>query len=711
MPSRRPALVLCLALIGCSSPKSTMTFTPDNPFATPSALPYEAPPFDKIRNEHFQPAIEEGMRVQLAEVAAIAADTAPPTFDNTIVPLERSGQLLTRSYAVFSALTQANTSDTLQQLQTELAPKLAAHSDAIRMDPALFARIKTLHDGRTGLGLDAVQQFLVERYYRDFVRAGALLSEADKKALRALNEEESALSTDFQIRLLAATKGGAVVINDKEELAGMGDGEIGAAADAAAARDLKGKWVLPLQNTTQQPYQASLSNRAVRERLFRASTTRAERGDSNDTRALILRLAAVRAERARLLGFPSLAAFVLDDQMAKTPAAATKLLTDMVPAVNAKVVEEAAAMQALVDRQKGGFTLAPWDWQYYAEQERREQYALDESQLKPYFELDRVLNDGVFHASQALFGLTFKERKDLPVYHPDVRVFEVFEADGTPIALWYCDFFKRDNKSGGAWSGSFIDYAGLLKTRPVIYNVANFGKPAAGQPALLTYDEASTMFHEFGHALHAMLSRVEYPRLTGTNVATDFVELPSQLMEHWALDPSVLNRYARHYKTGKGMPADLVAKLKKSQKFNMGFSTSETVQAMLLDLAWHTLAPGATPADAAAFEADALKRFNVATPLVPPRYRTPYFAHIWGGGYAATYYAYMWSEVLDEDAFAWFTEHGGMTRANGQRYRDMILARGGTGDAAELYRAFRGRDSQVGAMLAARGLASSGGSK
>lgn len=711
MPFRRPALALCLALIGCHSPDSTMPFTPDNPFAAPSALPYHAPPFDRIRTEHFQPAIEEGMRLHLAEIAAIAEDTAPPTFANTIEALERSGQLLTRSYAVFSALTQANTSDTLQQLQTELAPKLAAHSDAIRMDPALFARIKTLYDGRAGLGLDAVRQFLVERYYRDFVRSGALLSDTDKKALRALNEEESALSTDFQIRLLAATKAGGVVISDKAELAGMSDAEISAAADAARARQLDDKWVLPLQNTTQQPYQATLSNRSVRERLFRASVTRAERGDSSDARALVLRLAALRAQRARLLGFPSLAAFVLDDQMAKTPAAALKLLTDMVPAVNAKVAEEAAAMQALIDRQRGGFALEPWDWQFYAEQVRREQYALDESQLKPYFELDRVLTDGVFHASQVLFGLTFVERKDLPVYHPDVRVFEVFEADSTPIALWYCDFFKRDNKSGGAWSGSFVDYAGLLKTRPVIYNVGNFSQPAAGQPALLSYDEVTTMFHEFGHALHAMLSRVEYPRLTGTNVATDFVELPSQLMEHWALEPSVLRRYARHHQTGQPMPADLVDKLRKSQKFNMGFSTSETVQAMLLDLAWHTLAAGATPADVAMFEADALERFHVAMPLVPPRYRTPYFAHIWGGGYAASYYAYMWSEVLDEDAFAWFTENGGMTRTNGQRYRDMILSRGGTGDAAELYRAFRGRDPQVGAMLAARGLVAPGGSQ
>jgi peptidyl-dipeptidase Dcp len=699
-------MALCLALIACSSPKPTMTFTPANPFANPSPLQYQAPAFDKIHTEDFQPAIVEGMRVQIAEVGKVASDAAPPTFDNTIVAMERSGQLLTRAYSVFSALTQANTSDTLQQLQTELAPKLAAHSDAIHMNPVLFARIKVLYDARATLGLDTVQQFLVQRYYKDFVRAGALLSDADKATLRALNEEESKLSTDFQIRLLAATKAAGVVISDKAELAGMSDGDINAAADAAKARKLDGKWVLPLQNTTQQPYQVSLTNRAVRERLFRASTTRAERGDSNDTRALVPRLAEVRAERARLLGFPSIAAFVLDDQMARTPDRAIKLLTDMVPAINAKVASEVAAMQALVDRQKGGFTLEPWDWQHYAEQVRAAQYALDEGQIRPYLELDRVLRDGVFFAAHELYGLTFRERKDLPVYHPDVRVFEVFDADSTSIALWYCDYFKRDNKSGGAWEGTFVDYAGLLKAKPVVYNVGNFSKPAAGQPALLSFSEASTMFHEFGHALHAMLARAEYPRLTGTNVSTDFVELPSQQNEHWALDPKVLANYARHHQTGQPMPAELVAKLKKAHTFNMGFSTSEIVQAMLLDMAWHTVAPGTPQADVAAFEAGALKRFNVATPLVPPRYRTPYFAHIWSGGYTANYYAYMWSEVLSEDANAWFTEHGGLSRANGQRYRDMILSRGGTNDAGVLYRAFRGRDPQVGPMLDARGLKS-----
>ncbi len=697
-------LALALASTDCSNPKSAMVFTPSNPFASESPLLYQAPPFDRIRNEDYQPALEEGMRVQIAEVERIAADSAAPTFANTIVALERTGQLLNRANSVFQAVTQANTDDTLQRLQADIAPKLAAHFDAIHLNAALFARVKTIYDKRATLGLDSVQQFLAGRYYKDFVRAGALLSGADQSKLRALNEEESKLSTDFQNRLLQATKAGGLVISNKSELAGLTDAEIAAAAAAAKERKLEGKWVLPLQNTTQQPYQASLADRSVRERLFRASTTRTEQGDSNDTRALILRLAQLRAERAKLLGFPDIAAYVLDDQMAKTPDHAIKLLTDMVPAIKNKAGGEAKAMEALIAKNKSDLKLEPWDWQFFAEAVRKAQYDFDESQLKPYFELDRVLHDGVFFAAHELYGLTFKERKDIPVYHPDVRVFEVFDADGSSMALWYCDYFKRDNKIGGAWENSFVDGTGLLKTKPVIYNVANFTKPGAGQPALLGFDEVTTMFHEFGHALHAMLTRVEYPRLTGTNVPTDFVEFPSQFNEHWALDPRVLANYAKHYQTGKPMPAELLGKLKKARTFNQGFATGELVQAMLLDMAWHTLPPGAKQEDADAFETAALDRFHVRMPLIPPRYRSTYFAHIWSGGYSANYYAYMWSEVLDDDAYAWFTEHGGMTRANGQRFRDMILSRGGTDDVAVLYRAFRGRDPQVGPLLEQRGL-------
>jgi peptidyl-dipeptidase Dcp len=696
--------VLALAIAACSNSKTAMTFTPANPFANASTLLYQAPPFDKIRNEDYQPAIEEGMRVQIAEVGKIAADAAAPTFDNTIVALEKTGLLLTRANNVFQALTQANTNDTLQTLQAELAPKLAAHFDAIHLNAALFSRIKDLYNSRATLKLDSTQFFLLMRYYKDFVRAGALLADADKTKLRALNEEESKLSTDFQNRLLAGTKAGGLVISDKAELAGMGDAEIAAAADAAKARKLDGKWVLPLQNTTQQPYQPTLSNRATREKLFHASTNRTDHGDSNDTKALILRLAQLRAERAKLLGFPNSAAYVVDDQMAKTPDNAIKLLTDMVPAITNKAKGEAAAMQALVDQQKGGFQLEPWDWQFYAEEVRKAQYAFDESQLKPYLEMDRVLHDGVFFAAHELYGLTFKERKDIPVYHPDVRVFEVFDADGSSMALWYCDYWKRDNKIGGAWENAFVQGTGLLHTKPVVYNVANFAKPGAGQPALLTFDDVTTMFHEFGHALHEMLTHVEYPRLTGTNVPTDFVEFPSQFNEHWATYPSVLANYAKHYQTGKPMPAELIEKLKKAKTFNQGYATGETVAAMLLDMAWHTLPPGEKQPDVGAFEAAALKKYNVEFALIPPRYRSTYFAHIWSGGYNANYYAYMWSEVLDDDAYAWFTEHGGLSRANGQRFRDMILSRGGTDDVAVLYRNFRGRDPEVGPLLTQRGL-------
>jgi peptidyl-dipeptidase Dcp len=679
-------------------------FSSENPFASPSTLLYQAPPFDRIHDADYGPAIEEGMRLQIAEIEKVASDVSPATFENTIVAMERSGSLLTRAAKVFFAMIQANTNDALQKVQGEEAPKLAAHSDAIHLNDKLFQRIKTVYGQRDALKLTAVQKILLERYYKDFVRAGALLSEGDKTKLRALNQEEATLVTNFQNRLLAATKAGAIVVDDKKQLDGLSDAEISATAEAAHQRGLDGKWVLALQNTTQQPAQASLRNRAVRERLFKASTMRTEQADSNDTREIIKRLDELRAERARLLGFPTYADFVLDDQMAKTSAAAIKLLTDLVPAATAKARSEVAKMQALIDKEKGGFKLEPWDWQYYSEQVRKAEYALDDAQIKPYFEMNRVLEDGVFFAANQLYGLTFKERKDIPVYQPDVRVFEVFDADGTSIALWYCDYFKRDNKSGGAWEDTFVDGTGLLQTKPVVFNVTNFSKPSAGKPALLTYDDVTTMFHEFGHALHAMLTHVEYPRIAGTSVPTDFVEFPSQFNEHWAVYPTVLAHYAKHYQTGEPMPQALVEKIRKARTFNQGFSTTEYLGAALLDMAWNTVAAGSVPTDVDAYEAEALKRFYVNIPEVPPRYRSTYFAHVWLGGYAAGYYAYMWSEVLDDDAYGWFTEHGGLTRENGQRFRDMILSRGGTEDAGTMYRAFRGRDPDVKALLEERGL-------
>jgi peptidyl-dipeptidase Dcp len=693
-----------VATSAAGTPAAASGFSTSNPFYAASTLQYQAPPFDRIHDADFQPAIEAGMRQQISEMLAIANQPAPPTFDNTVVPMERSGALLTRVAKVFNAVTGANTDDTLQHIQEVVAPELAAHSDAIYLNGALFQRVKSIYNRRDALGFNPEQKFLVELYYKNFIRAGAQLAEADKTRLRALNQEESKLTTDFQNKLLAATKVGALVLDSPAQLDGLSDGEIAAAVEAAKSRGLTGKWVIPLQNTTQHPAQASLKNRAVRERLFIASTTRAEHGDSTDTRDIVKRLGQLRPDRAKLLGFPTYSAYALDNQMAKTPEAATKLLTDLVPAATAKARSEAAQMQTLIDSQNGGFKLAPWDWQYYSEQVRKAQYALDESQLKPYFELDRVLRDGVFFAANQLYGVTFKERKDIPAYHPDVRVFEVFDADGKSMALFYSDYFKRDNKSGGAWMDSFVDQSGLIGTKPVIFNVANFTKPAPGQPALLTFSDVTTMFHEFGHALHGMFSNVQYPTLSGTNVPRDFVEFPSQFNEHWALDPKVFANYAKQYQTGELMPQSLVDKVKKAKTFNQGFATTEYLAASLLDIAWHTLPPGSPQQDVDAFETTALQRYNVAMYEVPPRYRTTYFAHIWSGGYASSYYAYLWSEVLDDDAYSWFVEHGGLSRANGQRFRDMVLSRGGTQDAGSLYRVFRGRDPSVESLLEERGL-------
>ncbi len=718
--SRLPILAAGLAAAGCARAAvqagsgsggmgapvraSAPATPPDNPFFTASTLPYQAPPFDRIRDEHYQPALEEGMRQHLAEIEAIASQAAPPTFENTMVAMERSGALLTRVRNAFEAVTGANTDPVLQQVQEDEAPKLAAHRDAIYLNDRLYARFRGIYDRRATLGLTPEQNEVVERYHRNFVRAGAELAEADKTRLRALNQEESRLTTDFSNRLLAATKAAAVVVTDRAQLAGLSDAEIANAAESARQRGLSGKWVLPLQNTTQQPLQSRLQNRALRQRLFEASTQRAEHGGANDTREAIRRLAQLRAERARLLGFPSYAAFVLDNQIAKTPGNATALLTQLAAPATARARAEAARLQQQVDRTGGGFTLAPWDWQYYSEQVRKAEYDLDESQVQPYFELNRVLHDGVFFAANQLYGLTFRERHDIPVYHPDVRVFEVFDADGSSLALMYFDYFKRDNKGGGAWMGNFVDQSGLMGTKPVVYNVANFPKPAAGQPALLGFDDVSTMFHEFGHALHGMFSRVQYPLVSGTSVPRDFVEFPSQFNEHWALEPSVFASYAKHYQTGAPMPAALVDRIKRARTFNQGFATSELVQAALLDMAWHSLPPGTPQQDVDAFETQALQRLGVAMAQVPPRYRTSYFAHVWGAGYAAGYYAYLWSEVLDDDAYAWFMEHGGMTRENGQRFREMILSRGGTQEAGSLFRAFRGRDPRVQPLLEARGL-------
>ena len=686
-----------------------LAFSSANPFARPSGLQYQAPEFNRIHDPDYQPAIEEGMRLQLKEVDSIARQTSEPSFDNTLTAMERTGVLLTRTLKVFGAVANADINDTLQEIQTAEAPKLAAHGDAIYLNPRLFQRVESVYDRRASLNLTPEQMALVERYHRDFVRAGAQLSPADKTKLSALNQEEAKLSNDFQNKLLAATKDGAVVVDDSAQLAGLSKDDLAAAAQAAKERKLPGKYVIVLQNTTQHPLQASLANRAVRQRLFEASTRRADRGDSNDTRAVIRRLAVLRSERAALLGFPNYAAYALDNQMAKTPEAAIGLLSQLVPPATRKARAEAEKMQAIIDQQNGGFKLAPWDRQYYAERVRQAEFNLDEEKIKPYFQLDRVLQDGVFFAANRLYGLTFKPRKDLPVYQKDVKVYEVFDQDGKSLALFYTDYFKRDNKSGGAWMDSFMDPSGLMGTKPVVYNVCNFTQPAPGMPALLTFNDVTTMFHEFGHALHGMFAHVQYPTLL--NVPRDWVEFPSQFNEHWALDPAVFANYARHYQTGAAMPQDLVDRIKKTRTFDQGFATTEYLAASLLDLAWHTLPRGAPEPDVEQFEQQALARFHVDLPEVPPRYRSPYFAHIWGGGYSASYYAYLWSELLDDDAYAWFQEHGGLTRANGQRYRDMILARGSTEDAGALFRAFRGRDPEIGPLLEQRGLVETAGEK
>jgi peptidyl-dipeptidase Dcp len=680
---------------------SATMFYDTNPFAHASTLPFQAPLFDKIKDADFQPALEEGMRQELDEVEAIANSSEAPTFANTIEALERRGELLRRVQPVFSGMTSSNTNPTLQKLQAELAPKFAAHRDAIFLNPKLFARIKAIYEQRASLHLSPDADYLVERYYKDFVRAGALLSDSDKNMMRAINKEQSQLSNQFRDKVLADTNASALIISDQAELAGLPEADVAAAAEVANHLKQPGKWVITLQNTTQQPPQTYLNNRGVREKLFHDSVQRGDHGGDNDTKAIIERLAQLRAQRAKLLGYPTFAAYGLDDQMAKTPENALKLMTDLAPAAVGKARNQAMRMQTLIDNEQGGFKLQPWDWQYYAEQVRKSDYDLDESAIRPYFELDRVLRDGVFYAATQLYGLTFKERKDIPVYQPDVRVFEVFDADGSSLALFYIDFFARSNKQGGAWTSAFLGQSYLLGTKPVVTNTENIPKPAAGQPCLLSFTEVTTMFHEFGHALQSMMSAVRYPN---SRMPRDFVEVPSQFNEHWALEPKVFANYARHYQTGAPMPDELVHKIKKSRTFNQGFLISEYLEAALLDMAWHMLPADVPLQDANVFETATLKRFNVYMPEIPPRYRSTYFSHIWGGGYSAGYYAYLWSEVIEDDAFAWFKEHGGMTRENGKRFREMILAHAGAQDVAAMYRAFRGRDAEVGPLLDERGL-------
>lgn len=700
------AAVMGVGLIGWMSSADAQadhSFGPSNPFYTVSSLPFQAPPFDKIKDADYQPAIEAGMQQQRVEIDAIANNTAAPTFENTLVAMERSGQLLQRVTLVFFAVVQADTNPTLQQVQEAEAPRLAAQSDYINLNAKLFARVAAVYEKRTTLGLDAESMRLVEWTYGQFVKAGAKLNEADKTQLKKLNEEESVLSTAFTNKLLAAAKAGAYTTADKSALSGLSEAQVEAAAVAAKNRGKQG-YVIPLQNTTQQPPLTQMSDRAARQALFEDSWTRAERGDANDTRATIARLAQVRAQKAKLLGFPNFAAWQLQDQMAKTPAAAQKFLDDLVPASTAKARAEAADIQALIDKQGGNFQLEPWDWNFYAEQVRKARYDLNQEELKPYFEIHRVLEDGVFYAANQLYGITFKERHDIPVYNPDVRTYECFDADGKPLALLYFDYWKRDTKAGGAWMSEFVNQSKLLGTLPVIYNVGNFQKPAPGQPALITFEDVTTMFHEFGHGLHGIFADTMYPSLSGPNTARDFVEFPSQFNEHWATYPQVFHHYAVNYKTGAPIPEALFAKIRKAATFNKGYTSTEALAAQELDLQWHMLPADAPLQDVDAFEKAALQRTHTAMKEVPPRYRSSYFLHIWGNGYAAGYYAYAWTEMLDDAAYQWFEDHGGLTRANGDRLRRMVLSRGNTEDLETMYERWLGAKPKVAPLLKARGL-------
>ncbi|MCK9488406.1 MAG: M3 family metallopeptidase [Xanthomonadales bacterium] len=675
-----------------------------NPFEQTSPLAYGYPQFDLIRDEHFGPALERGMAEHRQEVTAIAGSQDEPDFDNTIVAMERAGEMLSRTQRVFGNLSGAHSNDTIRKVQSEMAPRMAAHMDAIRLDDALFARIKSLHDQRDQLGLDPEQMHLLERYHTDFVRAGAQLSAADKSVLRDLNSQLASLQTQFSQNVLKEVNAKAVLFDSAEELAGLSEAQIQAAKTAAEEAGHSGKYLIALQNTTGQPALIELSNRASRERLHRTSVGRGSSEGEFDNRELVAQIVRLRAERAQLLGHPNHASYVLEDSTAGTVEAVNAMLAQLAPPAVANARREAADIQAVIDAENGGFELAAWDWAHYAEKVRQQRYDFDANALRPYFELNRVLNDGVFFAATQLYGITFKERTDLPVYHPDVRVWEVFDADGSALALFLGDFHARPSKRGGAWMNAYVQQNDLLGTKAVVGNHQNIPKPPEGEPTLMTFDEVTTMFHEFGHALHGMFSNVTYPRFAGTSVPRDFVEFPSQVNEMWATWPEVLANYARHYQTGEPLPHELLDKVLASQAFNQGFATTEYLAAALLDQAFHQIGPDQVPDDVIRFEAEALAAAGIDFEPVPPRYRTTYFSHTFSGGYSAGYYSYIWSEVLDADSVKWMEENGGLTRENGDHFRATLLSRGGSKPALELFRDFTGRDPDLQPLLLRRGL-------
>jgi peptidyl-dipeptidase Dcp len=676
----------------------------ENPFLSVSLLPYQAPRFDVIEDGHYRPAFDAGLRQKREEIAAIAGNSAPATFDNTFVALEKSGELLGRVTSIFFAMTAAHTNDTLQRLDEQFSAELAELSNDLYLNEALFARVDALWQQRETLGLDAESRRLVDVIHQQFILAGAKLAPAQKAELRTLNTEAATLSTQFHQRLLAAAKSGGLVLDYPHHLEGLSPEDITAAASAAREKGLNDRWLLPLLNSTQQPALAQLRDRQTRKNLFDAGWLRNEKGDGNDTRTLILRLVTVRAKQAALLGYRDYASWSMADQMAKTPEAAFAFMRQIAPAARARAERELADIQHVIDEQQGGFQAQAWDWNYYAEQVRLARYDLDEAQIKPYLELNNVLTDGVFWTASQLFGIRFVERFDIPVYHQDVRVWEIFDANGVGLALFYGDFFARDSKGGGAWMDNYVTQSTLLEQRPVIYNVCNYQKPTAGNPALLSWDDVVTLFHEFGHTLHGLFAVQRYPTLSGTRTPRDFVEFPSQINEHWARHPQVFARFARHYQSGDPMLENLRDSMMRAATFNKGYDMTELVSSALLDMNWHTQTAETLPDDVDVFEQQAIRGEKLDLAAVPPRYRSSYFAHIFGGGYAAGYYAYIWTQMLADDGYQWFVEQGGLTRENGQRFREAILSRGNSSDLEVLYREWRGHDPLPEPMLINRGL-------
>ena len=701
------ATLMTGALAGCSTQETKATnvtaVQTENPLFQASTLQYQAPDFSVIKDEHFQPALEQGIKEHYQEILAIANNPAAPTFDNTIVAMEKSGALLTRASSVFYNLAGSNSNPALRKIQGEMAPKMAAHSDNINLNPALFARIETIYNDRNNLGLTPEAVRLVEVYHQRFIMAGAKLTDEQKVKIRALNEEQSTLTNEFSQRLLRLTKEIAIVVDNKEQLAGLTDSEITSAANDAKAAGHEGKYLINITNTTRQPVLASLENRELRQRIWEASANRGLTGE-NETASLVSRLAQLRAERAALLGYENWASYRLAPQMAKTPEAVYSMFGSMVPAVVANTEKEAADIQAMIDKTSGKFELAPWDWEFYAEKVRQEKYALDANSIRPYFEFNRVLEDGVFYTLKELYGVTLKPRPDLPVYHPDVKAYEMFDVDGSSMAIFYADYFAREGKRGGAWMSSFVGQSFLEGTKPVVVNVMNIKKAPEGQPTFVSYNEVTTMFHEMGHGTHGMFSKVTYPSLAGTSVSRDFVEFPSTFEEDWAAHPKVLANYAKHYETGKPIPDDLLQKLLKSGSFNQGFDTLEYMAAALVDMEWHSLSPDAPLQDVATFEANALKKHGLNITAVPPRYKSTYFAHAFPGGYSASYYAYMWSEILAADAYAYVQTQGGLNREIGMKYRKTIREVGNSIAPMEAYKNFRGQEPTTEGLLNRRGL-------